>query len=96
MAPDFRYVAGQLITQDVGQLGQGSVWATWLRGSWRLGTPFNDIARRNIGSGGVIFDPALPPLQELLYAGLIGGVGGPAVAWLSYESHRFFRAWVAS
>ncbi len=36
-------------------------------GSWRLGTPVNDIRPRNIGEKGVIFDPAIDPLLRPFY-----------------------------
>ena len=54
-----------------------------------MGTPFNDIATRNIGANGQVFDPALPPIQELAYATvppLLGELG-----LLGYRLHSLER-----
>jgi hypothetical protein len=85
MAPSFLYQNGRLIIRHAGAYTPGRFWSTWFRGSWRMRTPFNDIVPRNIGANGLIFDPALHPLQQLLYAGgtaaaLAGG------GYLLYES----------
>jgi hypothetical protein len=71
-APDFLYAGGRLFMQDAGRYTPGNFWGTWLRGSMRLGTLLNDIKPANIGSNGLIFDPVLPPIQELTYAGGLG------------------------
>jgi RHS repeat-associated protein len=90
MAPDFLYTGDRLISQDAGSYNPGNFWATWLKGSVRLGTPFNDIGPRNIGANGSIFDPTLPPVQELAYAAgssLVATLGGTFV----YELGRLLR-----
>lgn len=79
MAPSHLFKNGKLITRDAGPYTPGNFWSTWAEGSRRLGTPFNDIRPRNIGSGGLIFDPAKHPIQQGLEAGAVGlgiGVGG--------------------
>ena len=52
------------------------IYGYGLRGSVRLGTPFNDIRPRNIGANGIIFDPATAPFHQTLFAILTGLVGG--------------------
>ena len=48
-----------------------------------MGTVFNDIARRNIGTGGQIFDPALHPIHEALMGVMVvlGETTAAMVAW---------------
>jgi hypothetical protein len=76
MAPSHLFKNGKLITRDAGPYTPGNFWSTWAEGSRRLGTPFNDIRPRNIGSGGLIFDPAKHPIQQGLEAGAVGlGIG---------------------
>ncbi len=63
----FYYINGRIITLDAGKFS-GSIWqalATRAVASWRLGTIWNDVVPRNIGSAGKVFDPALHPLDEL-------------------------------
>jgi hypothetical protein len=78
MAPSYLYKNSKLITRDVGSYEGGQFWRTWYEGSKRLGTPMNDIRPRNIGANGMIFDPALHPVQQGLYwtAGGLGGIWG--------------------
>ena len=66
MAPWFRDADGVIITRHAGQFegGTANFWRTWWEGTKRLGTPMNDIFPRNIGAGGVIFDPSLHPLHR--------------------------------
>ena len=70
--PSFIYKNGKIITRDVGKFN-GSTWELgqiYIKGSWRLGTPMNDIRwSRNIGANGQVFDPALHPIQQGLYWG---------------------------
>jgi hypothetical protein len=62
-APSFLYKNGRLITRDVGQFtgSRFELLKIRLKGSWRLGTPINDIVRKNIGATRQIFDPAINP-----------------------------------
>ena len=64
MAPNFLFKNGKLITRDAGLYNKGSFWSTWLEGSIRLETPFNDIRRRNIGNNGIVFDPLKHPIHQ--------------------------------
>ena len=87
MAPDFTYINGQLVTQDVGQFSGsltefGKIWA---EGSWRLGTPMNDIRFGNIGANGLIFDPALHPIQQGIYWGGTATVGALGGTYIYYK-----------
>jgi hypothetical protein len=76
MAPSNLFKNGKLITRDAGAYTPGNFLDTWLEGSRRLGTPFNDIRPRNIGANSMIFDPAKHPIQQGLEAGAVGlGVG---------------------
>ncbi|MEH6462261.1 hypothetical protein, partial [Chitinimonas sp. JJ19] len=73
------YKNGKLITRDAGTYTPGNFWSAWMEGSYRLGTPFNDIRPRNIGANGVIFDPAKHPVQrnlEVFTAAAVFGTGG--------------------
>jgi RHS repeat-associated protein len=81
MAPGYSYTNGQLITRNAGQFQPAldDFWNIWLRGSVRLGTPFNDIRPRNIGANGIIFDPATTPFHQTLWAIISGFVGGLAI-----------------
>jgi hypothetical protein len=84
MAPSHLLKNGKLITRDAGAYTPGNFWSTWAKGSWRLGTPVNDIRPRNIGANGIIFDPAIDPLFRPFYWTAGGGVviaGG----WGVYE-----------
>jgi hypothetical protein len=89
-APHY-YDGDNLWTQDVGTY-QGSALSPdflrdYLRGSWRLGTPFNDIKPRNMGTNGQVFDPALQPGFNTVISGGILGVGGMA-ADAAYNNYR--------
>ncbi|MDA1055687.1 MAG: hypothetical protein O3C40_35275 [Planctomycetota bacterium] len=66
MAPSHLYRNGKLVIRDVGEFAgtRGDVFQTWLRGSWRLRTPMNDIRGRNMGGNGLIFDPAWHPIAQ--------------------------------
>jgi hypothetical protein len=41
----------------------------------KLRTPFDDAKVRNIGVGGVVFDPAIHPVMEFFWWGLAIGTG---------------------
>ena len=84
MAPSHLLKNGKLITRDAGTYTPGNFWSTWAKGSWRLGTPVNDIRPRNIGANGLIFDPAIDPLVRPLYWTAGGGVV-VAGGWGIYE-----------
>jgi len=66
MAPSHLYRNGKLVMRDVGEFTGtgGDVFRTWLRGSWRLRTPMNDIRARNMGANGQVFDPAWHPIAQ--------------------------------
>jgi RHS repeat-associated protein len=79
MAPEFSYDNRQLIMKDAGTYTPGNFWNTWAEGTMRLWTPMNDIRPRNIGANGIIFDPALHPIQQGVYwigAGAVGAGAG--------------------
>ncbi|MEQ9406896.1 MAG: Calx-beta domain-containing protein [Fuerstiella sp.] len=87
MAPSHLFKNGRLVMRDAGTFSgtTGDFWRIWAKGSYRMGTPFNDIRPRNIGSAGQIFDPALHPIQEGVYwtgAGVVVVGGG---TWVYYE-----------
>ena len=84
MAPSHLFKNGKLIMRDVGNWEGGSTFDIWLRGSWRMGTPINDICPRNIGANGMVFDPALHPLDQALRWGLYG-TGAAATGYTAYE-----------
>ncbi|MCX6970735.1 MAG: RHS repeat-associated core domain-containing protein [Verrucomicrobia bacterium] len=89
MAPNALYQNGKLITRDAGAYTPGNFWNTWLQGSKRLGTPMNDIRPRNIGASGVIFDPALHPVQRGVYwlgAGAVGATAGYGI-YSTFDQH---------
>lgn len=76
MAPSNLFMNGRPIMRDTGPYTPGRFWSTWWEGSTRLGTIFNDIRPRDIGGGGLIFDPGLHPIQQGLEAGAVGlGIG---------------------
>ncbi len=87
MAPRFIYENGKLVTRDAGEYVPGNFWQTWLEGTKRLGTPFNDIRPNNIGADGIIFDPAKHPIQQALEAmataGLLSAGAYEAYNWLT-------------
>lgn len=78
LAPSHVYSDGRLITSDAGAYTPGKFWGTWLKGSKRLGTPFNDIRPWNIGANGIIFDPvehpALQTLQAVIAVLIVGAI----------------------
>jgi hypothetical protein len=78
MAPSHVFKDGRLVMRDAGAYTPGNFWSTWWKGSMRLKTPFNDIRPRNIGAGGIIFDPAKHPIQQGLEATAVGTAGGTA------------------
>lgn len=75
LAPRFVYQDGKLVIEHVEPMARGLrdisssdlriFLDSYVRGSWRLGTPFNDIRPWNMGKNGKIFDPAYHPLQEM-------------------------------
>jgi len=69
MATPHIYKNGKLVMRDAGQFEGSTMDFLKIRaeGSWRLGTPFNDLWPRNIGANGLAFDPALHPIQESIY-----------------------------
>lgn len=76
MATEFTFVNGVLRTRHVGQVGSGvrffstTSLKTYLRGSWRMGTPFNDLRPANMSVVGLVFDPAYDPaLKAIAQAG---------------------------
>ncbi|MFC4158794.1 hypothetical protein [Chitinimonas lacunae] len=81
------YRNGKLMTRDAGAYMPGNFWSTWAEGSYRLGTPFNDIRPRNIGANGIIFDPAKHPLQRNLEAFTAAAVFGTG-AYLGFDYYR--------
>ena len=77
MGVEFFMRDGMLFTRSAGEAPRAFsfVFANgWGRGSLRLGTIFNDIRPRNMGVGGLIFDPALPPLLHSLLWGTTYGI----------------------
>jgi hypothetical protein len=88
MSPSHLFENGKLITRDVGSWQGGSTSGLWARGSWRLRTPFNDIRPGNIGANGLIFDPALHPVDQA-----IRGIGfGGSAGLLGYTGYEIWRA----
>jgi len=89
MAVEFNVIGAgrgiRLVTKDAGRF-TGSwldVRKSWVRGSWRMKNPFNDIRRGNMGAGGRIFDPALPAGGVFVKGGLVFvSLGGGA--WFIY------------
>ena len=73
MAPNSLYKNGKLIMAYAGKY-DGGLLKTWLRGSLRLGTIFNDISPRNIGAMGKIFDPVLAPMGEFALKAIVYGL----------------------
>jgi hypothetical protein len=66
MAPSHLFKNGRLVMRDAGTFSgsPGDFWRIWAKGSYRLGTAFNDIRPRNIGSAGQIFDPVWHPIAQ--------------------------------
>ena len=69
MATPHLFKNGKLVMRDAGQFDGSAVdfLSIRVKGSWRLGTPFNDLWPRNIGANGLAFDPALHPIHEGIY-----------------------------
>ena len=67
-APRFFYENGRLTIEDAGKFSGGFMdfLATRWTGSLALGEIINDVAPRNIGAAGLIFDPALHPLDSVV------------------------------
>jgi RHS repeat-associated protein len=73
---------GMLFTRDVGptftggrfslQMFDPTVMNAYVRGSLRMGTPFNDIIPRNMGINGKIFDPSI---DWVTGSAFVGGTG---------------------
>ncbi len=87
MATPFQMRNGKLFTQHVGETFTGGrfspqwfnpiVIRNYIKGSYRLGTPINDIIPRNMGRNGLIFDPAIDWFTQTVVAGAgIGITGG--------------------
>lgn len=77
MAPEFFMRDGMLFTRSVGattpRYFSSTFGGAWLRGSYRMGTIFNDIRPRNMGLNGLVFDPALDMfMQSFLWTGTYG------------------------
>lgn len=85
------YANGKLYTQDVGPTLPGSFrllsplsQRIYIQGSVQMGTFFNDIQPRNMGSNGVVFDPATDPVTKSLFWGGLLGISasfGYAIGW---------------
>lgn len=78
---------GMLFTRSVGEtlpdgfrLLNSASRGAYLQGSRRMGTYFNDIQPRNMGTNGLIFDPAIDPVTKALFWGVAG-----AAAYGAYE-----------
>ncbi len=74
---------GRLFLQDVGETFGGgrfslqmfhpTVVSSYIKGSYRMGTPFNDIIPRNMGRNGLIFDPAIDWFTQSISVGITVG-----------------------
>ena len=78
---------GNLFTRSVGEtlpdgfrLFNSTSRGAYMEGSRRIGTYFNDIQPRNMGTNGLIFDPAIDPVTKGLFWG-----GAAGAAWGAYE-----------
>ena len=67
-APEFFMENGVLYIKDVGKFAGNfeEFLSVWAKGSIRMRTVINDIKPGNIGKNGLIFDPALIPLEKAL------------------------------
>ena len=84
--------SGMLFTDDVGKTLVGgrlsfrqlspAFLRAYLRGSWRLRTPFNDIVPRNMGANGLVFDPSIDWVTQMIAGGTVSG--GPVVFYIIY------------
>lgn len=82
---------GRLFVQHVGEtLPDGSrflnatAFQSYLQGSLRMRTFWNDIQPRNMGVNGLIFDPSIDPISKIVGIGTFFGVTGTSY-WLIYE-----------
>ncbi|MBX9696109.1 MAG: RHS repeat-associated core domain-containing protein, partial [Cyanobacteria bacterium] len=80
LATAYRYENGLLLTQDVGPSASflsATYWRSFYEGTKRMGTLLHDIRPANVGSNGLIFDPALDPLSKGILIGVpvTGGLG---------------------
>jgi RHS repeat-associated protein len=105
MAPANVFDEGVLVMKDAGK-NPASIWferipglkwfdpeyrRIWYQGSKRLGTVFHDIAPRNIGANGLIFDPVKPTFQvrcEQTLVCVVLPVALPTAGYILYENHR--------
>ena len=92
MAPNFTYENGILTTADAGKYVPGQFWNTWVKGTMRLGTPFNDIRPRNIGANGIIFDPSKNFIQRGLEATALTGIMYGGYGAYQYGGYMFQNA----
>ena len=86
---------GRFFTQHVGETFTGgrfslqsfhpTVVGNYVKGSYRMHTPFNDIIPRNMGRNGMIFDPAVDWFSQTITVG--SGVG---IAGGSYFAYDYF------
>lgn len=87
LAPEYALTNGRLIIRDVGSFA--GTWSEFAQirilGSLKMGTIFNDIMPRNIGSNGQIFDPALHPVHEALL-GIMVVLGETTAAMWAWSS----------
>ena len=70
---------GKLFTRDVGETFSGgrfslqrfhpTVMKNYIKGSWRMKVPMNDLIPRNMGKNGKIFDPAIDWFSQTLAIG---------------------------
>jgi RHS repeat-associated protein len=76
LGTEFFMREGILFTRSAGEVPRAfslTFANSWGRGSMRLGTIFNDIRPRNMGVGGLIFDPTLnPALHSLWWTSVYG------------------------
>ena len=72
MAPEFFMKDGVLYIKDAGKFTGTfeEFLSIWAKGSIRMRTILNDIKPRNIGKDGLIFDPALIPIEKFLKTGI--------------------------
>ena len=89
MTPSYLFTNGKLIIRHAGEYTPGTAWSSYLRGSWRMKNPFNDIGPRNMGVNGIIFDPALHPIQQVVYMGSLISVPS-AIAYFGYHWNDIF------
>jgi hypothetical protein len=94
MAPEFFYSEGKLVIKDAGAQFSGKIvdfLKLRLRGSWRMGELFNDIVPHNMGTAGLIFDPALHPIHTMAIA-VMAYMAGREID-LVHQGHRADEAY---